>query len=105
MLYRMEKLIGMSIHASDGEIGKVTDVYFDDHRWAARSLVVETGGWLEARKVLISPIAIESIDWDKSTVQVRLTRQQVKASPLPTAGLLAVSRKARRLHSRKEHPI
>ena len=81
MLYRMEKLIGMSIRASDGEIGKVKDVYFDDHRWGARYLVVDTGGWLEGRKVLISPIAIESIDWDKSGVQVTLTRQQVEASP------------------------
>jgi hypothetical protein len=31
--------------------------------------------------VLISPIAIESIDWDKRCVQVTLTRQQVEASP------------------------
>jgi hypothetical protein len=50
MLNRMEKLIGMSIRASDGELGKVKDAYFDDHRWAARYLVVDTGGWLEGRK-------------------------------------------------------
>ncbi|MFI4979296.1 MAG: PRC-barrel domain-containing protein [Nevskiales bacterium] len=81
MLYRMEKLIGMSIGATDGEIGKVKDVYFDDRRWAARYLVVDAGGWLEDRKVLISPIAITGIDWDKRTVQVRLTRAQVKGSP------------------------
>ena len=81
MLYRMEKLIGKSIRASDGDIGTVKDVYFDDHRWGVRYLAVDTGGWLEGRKVLISPIAIESIDWDESTVQVRLNRQQVKASP------------------------
>jgi sporulation protein YlmC with PRC-barrel domain len=49
MLYRMEKLIGMSIAASDGEVGRVKDVYFDDHQWAARYLVVQTGGWLEDR--------------------------------------------------------
>ena len=81
MLNRMEKLIGMSIRASDGELGKVKDAYFDDHRWAARYLVVDTGGWLEGRKVLISPMSIESVDWDKRTVQVRLTRQQVRVSP------------------------
>ncbi|WP_211254858.1 PRC-barrel domain-containing protein [Nevskia soli] len=81
MLYRMEKLIGLSIGATDGEIGKVKDVYFDDRRWAARYLVVDAGGWLEDRKVLISPIAITGIDWDKRTVQVRLTRAQVKGSP------------------------
>jgi len=77
----MEKLIGLSVRASDGELGKVTDVYFDDHRWTARYLLVDTGSWLEERRVLISPISVENIDWDNGSVPVRLTRQQVKACP------------------------
>ena len=81
MLYRMEKLIGLSIRASDGELGTVRDVYFDHHRWTARYLVVDTGGWLEERRVLISPICVENIDWDKRSAPVRLTRQQVKGCP------------------------
>jgi sporulation protein YlmC with PRC-barrel domain len=81
VLYRMEKLIGLSIRASDGELGKVQDVYFDDDRWTARYLVVDAGRWLEERRVLISPISVENIDWDRRSVPVRLTRQQVKASP------------------------
>lgn len=81
MLYRMEKLIGMTIGASDGEIGKIKDIYFDDARWAARYLVVDTGGWLEQRNVLFSPFSIERIDWDLRIVHVRLTRQQVRSSP------------------------
>jgi hypothetical protein len=81
MLNRVNKLIGISIRASDGELGTVKGIYFDDHRWAARYLVVDTGGWLEGRKVLISPIAVESVNWDGKTVQVRLTREQVRASP------------------------
>ena len=36
MLYRLEKLIVASIAASDREIGRIKDVYFDDHRWTAR---------------------------------------------------------------------
>jgi sporulation protein YlmC with PRC-barrel domain len=81
MLYRMERLIGLSIQTSDGELGTVQDVYFDDHRWAARYLVVDAGGWLEEQRVLISPISVEHIDWDRRSVPARLTRQQVKASP------------------------
>lgn len=81
MLYRMEKLIGLTIRASDGELGRITDVYFDDDRWTARYLLVDTGGFLEQRRVLISPICVEHIDWDIKSVPVRLTRQQVKASP------------------------
>jgi len=81
MLYRMEKLIGMSIAASDGEVGKVKDVYFDDQRWAARYLVVQTGSWLDDRKVLISPYVITGIDWILRVVQVDLTMDKVKTSP------------------------
>lgn len=81
MLHRMDKLIGLRIVASDGEVGSLHDLYFDNRRWAVRYLVVESGNWLEARKLLISPLAIESIDWDGGAVGVRLTRQQVRGSP------------------------
>ena len=81
MLYRLEKLIGMFIHATDGEIGKVKDVYFDDARWAARYLVIETGSWLQERDVLISPFAVEKIDWVNRIVKVDLTQKQIKGSP------------------------
>lgn len=81
MLHRMDKLIGLSVIASDGEVGTVGDLYFDDHRWAVRYLTVETGSWLDSRKVLISPLAIDSVDYGKSTIGVRLSRQQVRGSP------------------------
>jgi hypothetical protein len=69
------------MRASDGELGEVKDAYFDDHLWTARYLVVDTGGWLEERRVLISAISVENIDWEKRSVSVRLTRQQVKVCP------------------------
>jgi hypothetical protein len=48
---------------------------------APRYLVVDTGGWLERRTELLSPMAIKTINWDKrTTVPVTLTRQQIKAS-------------------------
>ena len=81
MLHRIDKLIGMSIGASDGEIGKVNDVYFDDHQWAVRYLVIETGGWLGDRKVLISPFAIESVDTGLGIINVNLSRERIKGSP------------------------
>jgi uncharacterized protein YrrD len=81
LLYRMEKLIGLSIRASDGELGTLQDVYFDDYLWTARYLVVDTGDWLEERRVLLSPTSVVNIDWDRRSVPVTLTTQQVKASP------------------------
>ncbi|MDP3294642.1 MAG: PRC-barrel domain-containing protein [Nevskia sp.] len=81
MLHRMDKLIGLRVVASDGEVGTVGDVYFDDYRWAARYLTVETGSWLDSRKLLISPLAIDSVDYEQGTIGIRLDRQQVRDSP------------------------
>jgi sporulation protein YlmC with PRC-barrel domain len=91
MVYKLRKLFGMHIRASDGEIGKIKDIYFDDHSWTIRYLVVETGGCFDDRQVLISPISVSSIDWDNRLVHVKLTVLQVKASP-PIATDKPVSR-------------
>ncbi len=58
MLRSVEDLEGCAVGATDGEIGRVQDFYFDDLAWVARCLVVDTGAWLSSRKVLISPMAI-----------------------------------------------
>jgi len=81
MLHNVNELRGFTIAASDGEIGKVKDVYFDDERWAIRYLVVDTGGWLDERRVLISPRAVSAIGWSEKTIPVNLSRQQVRDSP------------------------
>jgi hypothetical protein len=81
MLFRFGSLNGMPIEAADGEIGRITDAFFDDHRWAMRYLVVDSGRWLAGRKVLLSPVALKVIDWQRNQVQVDLTRQQIEDSP------------------------
>ena len=81
MLYRLDQLLGWAIAASDGEIGRIKDVYFDDDRWTVRYWVVDTGARLGGRKVLIPAIAVQSIDRDEHVVHVRLDKQQVEASP------------------------
>ena len=53
----VKDLRGYAIRATDGVIGTVDDLYFDDEDWGIRYLVVNTGSWLSNRKVLISPIA------------------------------------------------
>jgi uncharacterized protein YrrD len=67
--------------AADGDIGQVTDSYFDDERWVVRYLVVSTGGWLSGREVLISPYSITSVDDRTPAIVTGLTRAQVQASP------------------------
>lgn len=55
MLRTLKDLQGCAIRATDGDLGHVKDVYFDDQRWVVRYLIVKTGSPLASRKVLISP--------------------------------------------------
>lgn len=81
MLRKVNDLNGYNLQATDGELGKVKDVFFDDEKWTIRYLVVETGGWLNSRRVLISPYSVTRIDEVDESIGVRLTQEQVRNSP------------------------
>jgi hypothetical protein len=81
MLRTASELVGCSIRATDGDIGHVADLLFDDDRWTVRYLLVDTGDWLPGREVLVSPIAVRGVDWDSRHIEVGLTRDQVENSP------------------------
>jgi hypothetical protein len=81
MLHNSQYLEGCAIGATDGPIGEVKDLYFDDEAWVIRYLVVSTGSWLSHRKVLISPYAISQPQSDQGLLSARLTKEQVKNSP------------------------
>jgi len=81
MLRSVKDLQGYAIGASDGDIGQVDDLYFDDESWVLRYLAVDTGTWLPGRRVLISPISLGHPDWMVQRLPVTLTRERVKHSP------------------------
>jgi hypothetical protein len=81
MLQNIKELYGNQLAASDGEIGKIKDFYFDDQHWAVRYLVADTGTWLTDRLVLISPHAFGKLNRDKEQLHVNLTRTQIEKSP------------------------
>lgn len=70
-----------AVLARDGEIGKVVDLLFDDHLWVIRHLVVDTGGWLTGKRVLLSPHSVELTGPDEGYIQVALARKQVEGAP------------------------
>jgi uncharacterized protein YrrD len=82
MLHNQKDIEKCVIGATDGDIGQVQDLYFDDHAWAIRYLIVNTGSWLSERNVLISPISINRLDWAANTLHVAITQEQVKHSPI-----------------------
>jgi hypothetical protein len=62
-------------------LGKVDDFYFDGDSWSIRYIVVDTGGWITGRQVLIPRQAVEAVIPEKEQLSVNLTRQQVQDSP------------------------
>jgi len=50
MLRNAKDLHGLTIRATDGEIGTVDQIYLEDESWAIRYLTVDTGGWLGGRQ-------------------------------------------------------
>lgn len=82
MLRITSELTGYQVRASDGDVGKCKDFLFDDEHWTVRYMVVDTGGWLSDRKVVLSPLACRRPDWESRTFPVDVTRKQVEAAPL-----------------------
>jgi hypothetical protein len=81
MLWNASAINGYSISGSDGHIGSISDFLFDDATWHVRWLVVETGGWLSGRKVLLPSTALAHLDQGHEECSVKLTMQQIKDSP------------------------
>ena len=74
-------IIGYNIHATDGEIGTVVDYLIDDSNWKIIFLVVETGSFLDSRKIVLSVQWIKELNWENSNVVVNLTTNSIKDSP------------------------
>jgi sporulation protein YlmC with PRC-barrel domain len=81
MKRNIKSLIGYSMRANDGEIGKVEEFYFDDQNWAIRYMIVKTGSWLLGRSVLISPTALQTPDEENREFPVNLTMDEISNSP------------------------
>ena len=77
----INSLTSFTMGATDGEIGKVKEFYFDDETWAVRYLIVKTGSWLSGLKVLIAPQALLAPDWENEVFPIDLTKEQIKNSP------------------------
>lgn len=81
MLWDASAINGYAIEASDGRLGTVSDLLFEDVSWVIRWLVVDTGSWLSGRKVLLPLSALGKPDPARRHFPVKLTMRQVEDSP------------------------
>jgi hypothetical protein len=86
---------GFHIHASDGEIGRVSDFLLDDVGWGVKFLALNMRWWPEQR-ILISPRSALAIDWDRRKFYLNVTtcapRLDTRGRASPSTALSNVSR-------------
>jgi sporulation protein YlmC with PRC-barrel domain len=82
MLRRLRHLENWDVRSRDGQdLGKIEDFYFDDERWTVRYVVVRAGNWFVGKSVLLSPMAVDRVEWDKGAIAFALTGDQIKNAP------------------------
>jgi hypothetical protein len=69
---------GYKVVANDGEIGHIDSFAIAPDE---SHIVVDTGGWLFGRMSLIPAAAVRVVNDESQTVQIDLTKQQIKDAP------------------------
>ncbi|MEI6098519.1 MAG: PRC-barrel domain-containing protein [Alphaproteobacteria bacterium] len=80
-LRSMAEIIGYHIHATDGQIGHLSDVLIEESDWTLRYLIVNTSNWWQGREVLISPRSTQFIRWTERLIYLAVDRDQIRSSP------------------------
>jgi hypothetical protein len=98
MLDRARELTGYKLETLDGQVARVEDLYFDDHAWAIRYVVADTGGWLSGKRVLLAPQVLLRVDRRHRTIGIALTRTEIEHGR-PADTHKPVSRRSERDHN------
>lgn len=71
-------LTGFKVEARDGGIGKVDDA---TNEAGGSFIVVDTGPWIFGKRVMIPAGFITHIDIDSETIDLGLTKDEIKNAP------------------------
>ena len=75
---RGNALVGLTVEARDGEIGKIDDATDDV---TGSFVVVDTGKWILGKKVVLPAGVIDRVDFDDERVFVNRTKDEIKNAP------------------------
>lgn len=81
MLWNASIMKGYVVVGTDGHLGTVIDLLFDDTNWKIRWLVVSTGDWFPNHDVLLPVSVLKYPDPSRHQFGVTLTVQQIRNSP------------------------
>jgi hypothetical protein len=72
------ELVGFSIEATDGGIGKIDE---GTEEMGRTHLIVDTGPWIFGKKVMLPAGVVDRVDLDTETVFVKCSKDQIKNAP------------------------
>lgn len=96
MYYSAHRIIGYTMHALDGRMGRVADVLFSDEDWSVRFLVVEL---VQGRRVLVAAPLLGAMNIAERTIDVHLDARHIEESPNMGMEPLATLQDEARLYS------
>jgi len=77
-MLRAADLVGLSVEATDGSIGKIDEATDEAGRG---HLIVDTGPWIFGKKVMLPAGVVERVDFDTETVFVNRSKDEIKDAP------------------------
>ncbi len=80
-LRSLDEVRGYGVAARDGEIGEIGDFLIAGEGWWVRHLVIDTGGWLPGRRVVLPTGAEITVDWHARSVVLDLERERIESAP------------------------
>lgn len=80
-LRSVREVTGYNIHATDGDIGHVSDIFAGEEDWVIRYFLVDTRNWWPGKHVLIARDWVKEIQWADRSLAVTVTKEQIKESP------------------------
>ena len=78
MSQNIKELYGHKLSTSDGRIGHVEDLYFDDRARAIEKISVDAGHWFSGREIPVPTASIERICHEDSAVFAKLTKTAIQ---------------------------
>ena len=92
-LRSVRALVGYSMHAEDGPMGRLIGLEADDRTWTIHNFLVDAGHWYSEKEIRVPTERIGSISYEESSVYVMLTKAEIKTTPLEgTAGVSDATR-------------
>lgn len=69
-----DETMDYKVHASNGKLGRVVNMIYDNEYWKVRYLVVESSeNYVEATYFVFDTDAIESVDWYEEDIYIKTT--------------------------------